>query len=816
MMLPAVVVTLILSLVATGCIGRARPVARGTGAGGNNTSGGASNYRGSGFTGSSTNGFGASYNSNLTAAVAPGFEPAEPTELAGDPAAKPEETAEVAEEAGTGEDWPFWRGPRYDGVSLETGLIDDFDPDGGEGSNVAWKNTEVTGRSTPIVMGGRLYTLTRNAEGTPEEGEKVICLDAKTGKVLWENKFNVWLSDVPDTRVGWSSVVGDPETGNVYALGVCGYFQCINGKTGETIWSVPMHERFGLLSTYGGRTNFPVICDDLVIISAVVIGWGDMAKPAHRFVAFNKKDGAVVWFNGTTPLPYDTTYSSPTLTVINGRKMLIFGSGDGAVWAIEPRTGKHIWNYDFSLRGLNVSPLIVGDKVYAGHSEENIKRGRAATMGAVVGLDATKTGNINRTGELWKVEELMMGKSSPVMVDGKLYCYDDRAKLHVIDAKSGETVGRRVALGTVMRSSPLYADGKIYAFAENGAWHIVEPGEKGAKVLKRGRLASGESVNASPIVAHGRIYLQTSMALYCLADPKKEPGIKEAPAEVKEAPLEDKKVATVQIVPADLLTTPGAYEVFTVRTFNKMGQLISENAEGVEFSSDNDAAQITAKGHFLVPTEEEHSAITVTAKVGDVTGIARVRIVPRLPWKFTFDELEEPPITWVGARYRHIIRDVDGNKAMVKITTIPKGTRSRAWFGPSDLKNYTIQADIKGGFGNNKLPDIGLIAQGYTCDLQGATQELQIRSWVPMLRMAKSTPFKWEKDKWYTMKFRAEVAGGKALLKAKLWPRDEKEPEAWTLEAVDASPNMQGSPGLYGSAKDAEIFLDNITVTENK
>ena len=73
----------------------------------------------------------------------------------------------------------------------------------------------------------------------------MVCLDAKTGETLWENRFNVWLSDVPDTRVAWSSVVGDPETGNVYALGVCGYFQCIDGETGKTIWSIPMHEYFG-------------------------------------------------------------------------------------------------------------------------------------------------------------------------------------------------------------------------------------------------------------------------------------------------------------------------------------------------------------------------------------------------------------------------------------------------------------------------------------------------------------------------------------------------------------------------------------------
>ncbi|HCP84769.1 MAG TPA: hypothetical protein DIT88_10245, partial [Planctomycetaceae bacterium] len=226
-------------------------------------------------------------------------------------------------------DWTYWRGPFSNGTSSEVGLIDDFDPNGGEGSNVSWKRDDLGGRSTPIVMNGRLYMVVRDKPGTEQEREKVVCLDAATGEDIWENVFNVYLSDVPDTRVGWSSVVGDPETGNLYALGVCGVFQCLDAETGEVKWGLPMHERFGLLSTYGGRTNFPILCDDLVIISSIVIGYAEMAKPAHRFVAFNKTTGDVVWFKGTRPLPYDTTYSGPTVTVLNGQKALVFGSGDG-------------------------------------------------------------------------------------------------------------------------------------------------------------------------------------------------------------------------------------------------------------------------------------------------------------------------------------------------------------------------------------------------------------------------------------------------------------------------------------------------------
>ncbi|MFP6618677.1 MAG: PQQ-binding-like beta-propeller repeat protein [Pirellulaceae bacterium] len=711
-------------------------------------------------------------------------------------------------------DWTFWRGPSYNGTSHETGLIDDWDPRGGEGSNVSWKRDDLGGRSTPIVMNGKLYLLARAEPETPREGERVLCLDAVTGKTIWENRFNVFLSDVPDTRVGWSSVCGDPQTGYVYALGVCGYFQCLEGATGKVVWSVSMHERFGLLSTYGGRTNFPVICDDLVIISAIVIGWGDMAKPAHRFVGFDKRTGEIVWFNGTRPLPYDTTYSSPTVTTLKGQKALVFGSGDGDVWAIQPRTGQPIWNYSFSRRGLNVAPLVVGDRVFSGHSEENTE---GTAMGAIVAIDATGKGNVTKTHELWKIPEMMMGKSSPIYHEGRLYCFDDRAKLHVLDAKTGEPVAKRIALGTVMRPSPLLADGKIYICTANGRWYILKPdADKGVTKLKYGRLPRGEGCHASPICSHGRIYLHTTEALYCLEDKSKDrDDIAFAIAAGAETSVaDDQAVAHVQLVPADALLRPGQVKQYKVRLFNQTGQFLKQLDSGVEFAVQG-SGTIDGSGKYQAAAEAVHSATVVTARVGELTGKARARIVPDLPWNFTFDELNDPPVTWVGARYRHVVREKDGSNVMVKITTIPKGTRSRCWFGHSELSNYTIEADVQGAVSNDKLPDIGLIGQGYTMDLQGENQRLQIRSWVPQLRMAKTIDFSWEPNKWYHMKFRTAVEDGKAVLRGKVWVRGEKEPSAWTIEATDAVPNRSGSPGLFGNAKDAEIYLDNIQVSEN-
>ena len=129
-------------------------------------------------------------------------------------------------------------GPHQNGISDEVGLIDHFDPKGGEESNVLWKSQEAAGISTPIVMGNRLFTIAREAPGTAKEAEKVVCLDATTGQKLWQNVYNVFLSDVPAERVGWSHVTGDPESDRVYVLGACCLFQCMDAETGTTLGTI--------------------------------------------------------------------------------------------------------------------------------------------------------------------------------------------------------------------------------------------------------------------------------------------------------------------------------------------------------------------------------------------------------------------------------------------------------------------------------------------------------------------------------------------------------------------------------------------------
>ncbi len=716
-------------------------------------------------------------------------------------------------------DWPSWRGPEQNGISRETGIIEEWDPDAkGTEGNVLWRNPELGGIATPIVLRGKLYTVVRSEPGTYREGEKVVCVDAATGKKLWENVNNVYLTDSPAERIGWASCAGDPETGKIYAIGACGYLKCLDGESGETLWDCSLGEQFGLLTTYGGRLTTPILFDDLVIVGGVIIGWGDTAKPTHRMLAFDKETGECIWQSGTRPLPDDTTYSTPVTCVLGGQEAMVFGSGDGGVHAWQPRTGKSIWLFDFSLRGLNVSPVVKDDRVYTGQSEENVSN--PTTMGSIICIDGSLSGNITKNGLEWRLPG-MMGKSSPLLVDGRLYCFDDQAKLHIVDVETGKPVGREVRLvGTRMKGSPIWAEGKIYACTET-AWHVMQPNERGVKMIDRMRMPREDEVLGSPIISHGKLYLPTTSQIYCLGKPGVEPQATPIPEPPKvEPPSADDAVATVQLVPAEALIKPGQDQQYRVRLFNARGQFLRDGE--AEFSVSG-PGEIDGDGRYQAPSGGKHEAATVVAKVGDLEGKARVRIVPDFPWDFEFAG-GEIPVPWIGARYRHVIREVDGRNVMVKLTTIPKGQRSQAILGHDGEHDYTVQADVLGslrssdGRETDKLPDIGLIAQRYTMALMGQHQKIQIRSWTSQVetRFKKEVPFEWEADTWYTMKFSAGVEDGRAVLKGKVWKRGEDEPEQWTIEAVDEVPNVVGSPGLFGNAQVSELYIDNVKVSENQ
>ncbi|HMP80990.1 MAG TPA: serine/threonine protein kinase, partial [Pirellulaceae bacterium] len=234
-------------------------------------------------------------------------------------------------------------------------------------------------------------------------------------------------------------------------------------------------------------------------------------------------------------------------------------------------------------------------------------------------------------------------------------------------------------------------------------------------------------------------------------------------------------------------------------------------------------ASLSVKGHgelngteLVTGPGNTHAAIEVTAQFGELTSKARVRAVPPLPWAFDFND-GQVPVTWIGAAYRHQPTEFAGEKVLVKVSTIPKGTRSQLWMGHSHWSDYTVEADVYATGSQESKPDMGLVNQRYTLDLMGKNQ-LQIRSWTPRLelRFAKTIPFEWQTETWYRIKFQGSNEADRIVLRGKVWPRGEPEPEEWMIEAADLTPNRHGAPGLFGNSTAAPFYVDNVEVYANR
>ena len=705
-------------------------------------------------------------------------------------------------------DWHHWRGPELNGYSRERNLPSDWNPRTGE--NVHWRLGQYGTRCTPIAMNGKLYFVSRHLPETRQEAEKIVCLDAETGEMIWESIHNVFLSDAPAERVGWAACVGDPETGFVYSFGVGCVLKCLHGQTGEVIWERSMLEEFGMLSTYGGRTNYPQIFENLMFIGGVMTQWGENAVPAQRIVALDKRTGEAVYIKSTRPRPEDTNYSNLVFANFNGQAAMVFGSSDGALYAIQPRTGKTIWRYQASPRGFNTTPIIVDGRVFCAFGEKS--QADTTVLGGAFALNGLSEGDIPEEDLLWKINGKIVNRAMPIYINGLVYFIDDGAGIFAVDPDTGKIVHQQ-KIGRIMFGSPLYADGKLYIGESTGNVWIFEPQPDGKlKQLSRVRL-NNEEIFSSPIAYRGRIYLSTTEAFYCIGPDEVNPVADPIPAMPAEAPVGDNtSIAHLQTIPVESLIGSNDTIEFRTEAFNDRGQPLGTVAANYSLV---DSAGVLEGNRFTAPSDGHHP-IRVSAKYGNLSTQARARVVPPLPWSFDFEDGKVPP-TWIGAAYRHQPAVFEGEKVLQKVSTIPKGTRSQLWMGPWTHSDYTVQADFYSTTQEGERADMGIVNQRYTLDLM-RKPELQIRSWTPRLelRFAKTIPFQWEPNQWYTMKFRSENHQHGVTLKGKVWKREESEPEDWQIEATDTTPNRLGSPGLFGNSFPVPFYIDNVKVYPNE
>jgi outer membrane protein assembly factor BamB len=735
--------------------------------------------------------------------------------------------------AGTGgallwADWPSWRGPHQDGVATDVGLVSKWSP---AGENLVWR-ADLVGRSTPIVIDGRVCANGRVGTG-PTRQESVACFDAATGRKLWEHHLDVYLTAIPFSRVGWGNLTADRETGNVYALGVGGLLVCFD-PDGKVVWSRALTEEFGLISGVGGRTHSPLVDEDRLILSFVNAGWGEQGAPRHRTFAFDKRTGELRWVSTPGEAPQDTNIqTSPVVAEIGGRRLLVEGEADGWVHALLARTGEKVWSFHLSKGAFNNTVAVHDKVVYASHGEENLDTG---LLGRVVAIDGSGTGDVTRTHELWRNDELISAFPSPLYHDGLLYVVDDSAALAALDAASGKILWRH-KLGTIGKASPVWADGKLYVAEVNGRFDILKPSRSGVEVLDEERLRAADGsrfaeIYGAPAVAYGRIYFAAETGLYCLGDKSRPPRAEQleraerapaaaaAPAAVPDAaPYRGAgAVHLLQVVPAEVLVRPGEPVRFRAVALDGAGLPVAVpgGAAAVAWSLAGVAGTLDKDATFVPDPGKGFQTGEIVARLGELTAKARLRAVPPLPWTLDWKALPagSSPAGWIGGG-RFVVKDTRWGKVLSKAPVQRGLNRSNAYIGPAAQREYTVQADLLGTQSVFVRPDMGLVASGYILDMMGANQRLQLRAWDTELRLMQEVEFKWDPDVWYTMKLRADTQGAEGLIRGKVWRRGEPEPAAWTVTAHDPRPVRSGSPGLYGYSA-VEILFDNLSVTPNR
>jgi outer membrane protein assembly factor BamB len=723
-------------------------------------------------------------------------------------------------------DWPEWRGPDRTGVSAETGLPESWSP---AGENLAWK-APYGARSAPVVFGDRLYLQNASGEGASLQ-ERLMAFNADTGEVLWEHKYNIYTSDVPPHRIAWASPAVDPATGTVFAFSGNGHLFAFS-PDGKILWERSLAEEFGMWTTHGGRVSSPIVDDDVVIVSGLMFLWGQHSNGAHRYVAFDKTNGHAVWMSAPEGRPTDTIYANKFIATVNGVRTIFSGGSDGAMHAVKAANGEPIWSWRVSQRGLNTAALVVGDDVIVTHSEENVG---TSEMGMVAAVPANSKGTLTDKDARWLVRGVQVGFASPVSDGERLYVMDNGGVLFAFDLKTGARLWH-MPLGTIAKASPVYADGKLYIGTENtgnagGKFYIIRPHADRGEILDEDWLGTpehSELIIASPIVARGRVYVTSMDAIYAIG-PKGTPARATTPApsasggSAAQGSGPSGPVAALVVSPTEHLIKPGEPLQLQIRAIDAQGRTVANPGQA---TWELDGLKGTIEDGRFTPAAGIGQAGLVKATIGSATGEARIRVVPDLPWEYTFEGMgDAPPPYWINATGKFAVREVEGSRVLVKLAdnAFAFAKRTRPFFGHVDFRDYTIQADVRSMEVRRQMADVGVVAQRYELVLFGNHQRLELQPWQPEVDRTVRVKFPWEKDTWYTMKLEVQTLDeGRVRARGKVWPRGEAEPEAWTIERIDPIGSLHGSPGIYADVMNAdkqggsELYYDNIKVYRNK
>lgn len=400
------------------------------------------------------------------------------------------------------ENWPEFRGSTGQGVSDATGLPLTWS----ESQHVKWK-TPIHGKawSSPVVFGNQVWLTTATENGADLFA---IALNRASGEILHDLKiFHTPAPQYADRFNSYGSPTPVIEEGRVYiSFGSAGT-ACLDAKTGRVLW-----ERRDLpCNHWRGAGSSPTLWRNLLILHF------DGADYQY-IVALDKQDGRTVWktdrsidFRDLTPEgkpmrdgDFRKAFSSP-LVIVHGGEPQLVSVGSNATYCYDPATGKELWRVEERKHHSGTVRPVVG------HGMVFTATGLA--KGELWAVKLGGQGVVTDTHVAWKVKTNVPNRPSPLLVGDLLFMVDqDGGVVSCLEAKTGEVVWRERLPGIGNHSaSPIYAEGRIYFFNENGHCPVIAAGRQ-FKVLAENKLEGG--FMASPAVAGKALFLRSKTHLY--------------------------------------------------------------------------------------------------------------------------------------------------------------------------------------------------------------------------------------------------------------------------------------------------------------
>lgn len=366
------------------------------------------------------------------------------------------------------DDWPQWGGPQRDLVWRETGIVEQL-PDV-EVLPRMWSTPIGDGYSGPAVADGRVYITDRQ----PRRGlERVLCLDAESGQELWKYEYPVRYNIAYDAGPRATPTV---DGNRVYTLGAMGDLFCFDAKTGEVVWKKDFRDQYGTIVPQWGMVAAPLVDGDQLI---ALVG-GEQAL----VVSFDKRTGEEFWRSLDDS---EVGYCPPVIyTFGNSRQLIIWHPR--AVSALEPATGKPIWQVPFRVRaGLCVPmPRQLGNRVFVTsfyNGPRMIEVGDEGRTARVVWQ-----GNSNSERRTDKLHSII---PTPVLTETNIYGICSYGQLRCLDVNTGQRIWEtREATGDGRwwNAFLIPHEDRYFIHNEQGELIIAELSPKGYKEISRALL----------------------------------------------------------------------------------------------------------------------------------------------------------------------------------------------------------------------------------------------------------------------------------------------------------------------------------------